>query len=137
MSVKEYKEWLQKKLDEHKIDRSRLIATIIVVERSLVVEQTRRGSSRSKPFYRLYKDDGEPTRAWIHAAELVLWLKYNDFKADPYVKSVVEYPLVRRMLFRPTRKQLPLNALFPSARKSTENIKSYVRHYRTWANKHY
>jgi hypothetical protein len=139
MSNEEYKEWLQRKLEEHHIGRPRLVATIIVVERALGHVMSDIGSRRRRPrpYYKLFNEDGTPTRAWVHAAELVLWLKYNDFRASPYVEAISTHPTVRRFLGnKKYRNQIPLNILFPAARKSTERLKEYSRHVKTYYIKH-
>ena len=136
LSQPAYRKWLEEKLRQHHIDRSHLIATIIVVERTLSSELERSGSRRIRPFYKLFKDDGKPTRAWIYAAELVLWLKYNRFKANPYVRSIVSYPFVRSRIVHPSdKKQIPLNILFPVTRTNTSRLKAYSHHFRAWINK--
>lgn len=137
LTKKEYKVWLQKKLDQHGIDRTRLLAVVIVVERALSYELNRMGSPRAKPFYRLFDDDGKPTRAWIHAAELALWLKYNGFKANPYVQGITRHPIVQKFIRNRNHKdQIPLNVMFPSARKDTARLKEYSRHFKSWHVKH-
>ena len=136
LSSEEYKRWLQRKLDEYHIDHDRLLAVVIVIERSLGVEQKRSGSARPEPYYKLYKKDGV-TKAWVHAAELVLWLKYNDYRANPFVHAIVTHPIVKRFMANKTRKeQIPLGVLFPSARKNTDRLKDYTRHVRGYFVKH-
>ena len=137
LSVEAYKEWLQNKLNQHGIDRARMIAVVIVIERSLGSELYRSGSQRKRPYYKLWGDDGKPTRAWVHAAELCLWLKYNGFKADPYVHAVAVHPKVHRFIANKDKKnQIPLNVLFPSARKSNVRMRDYIDHFKAWQFKH-
>ena len=137
LTVEEYKDWLDKKLIEHGINRVRLMAVVIVIERSLAFELSRSGSMRNKPYYRLYDDEGNPTKAWVHAAELALWLKYNGFKADSFVRGMVSHPVVRKFMADKNRKnQIPLNVLFPSARLGTDRLKDYSKHFKTWNIKH-
>jgi hypothetical protein len=137
LTSKEYKAWLNQKLDQHGIDRTRLMAVVIVIERSISFEQIRTGSARTKPYYRLYDDKGKPTKAWVHAAELALWLKYNGFKANTYIRGISTHPLIQRFIADKKRKeQIPLNVLFPSARMNTDRLKEYSRHFKSWNIKH-
>jgi hypothetical protein len=138
--VREYKKWLSKKLKQYKIDRHKLIAIVIVVERALGAELERRGYRKAKPFYRLWDDDGKTTRAWVHAAELAIWLAYNNFKADPYTRAIIKYPVVERFIYKAKQvnenKQVPLHILFPSARANTDRLKEYSDFYKQWSIKH-
>ncbi len=137
MTRKEYRNWLQKKLDEHGIDRTRLMAVVIVVERALSFELSRSGSSRYRPYYKLWKDNGVPTRAWVHAAELALWLKYNGYKANPFMQAISRHPIVRKFIVNKERKkQIPLNVFFPSGRVEIDRLRDYSRHFRSWDAKH-
>lgn len=132
LSHKEYRKWLENKLLEYGITGTQLVATVIVVERTLGAELARIGNNRNHIYYELFKDNGKPTRAWIYAAELTLWLKYNKFKANPYIQAIVTHPLVRRRVMNPTKKQIPLNVLFPVTRLNTVRLKEYSKHFRNW-----
>jgi hypothetical protein len=133
----EYRQWLQKKLAEHNISRDYLVSVVIVVERALYEELQRIGSYRRRPFYKLFKEDGSPTRAWIYAAELALWLKHHNFKANPYIAATIRLPTVRaRILDIDKKEQIPLNLIFPSTRISTDRLKKYSDHFKEWNRKH-
>lgn len=134
LPLKQYKEWLKMKLDEHGVNHDRLLAVVITVERTLNIELLKYGN-RNRPYYKLYKDDGKTTRAWIYAAELALFLKYKNFKAVPYVKSIITHPIVKRRIIREANKQVPLSMLFPSTRKSNDRFVEYSRHFRNWLDK--
>lgn len=136
MPLKEYKQWLEDKLVEHGVDRNNLYAVVITVERTLNTEMLKMGAKRRPPFYKLFKDDGNKTRAWIYAAELALFLKYQKFKASPYVQSIVTHPFVKKKIMSPSKKQIPLSILFPATRLNSDRLKDYSRHFRSWLDKH-
>jgi hypothetical protein len=135
LSRPEYRKWLQSKLIEYGIDRNKLLAVTIVVERTIGKELSRIGSTNARPFYKLFKEDNKPTRAWIYAAELSLWLKYNKYKAEPYVRSIVTHPKVKNQLTRDSKKQIPLNMLFPATRVNSDRLKDYSKHFHIWMDK--
>lgn len=77
----EYKAWLAHKLIKHDISKSYLLGLMIILERVLVDEKYKlTGMRNGKPFYNLTNGEGKHSRAWLHAAEIALWLKYKGYK---------------------------------------------------------
>lgn len=107
---------------------------MIVVER-VVEEESAKWGLRHKPFYSLRKSDGSPSRAWMNAAALAVWLKYKGYRAEDYVRAICSMPLVEHTL-RQRKDQVALNMIAPSFRKSAARLRRYEDCYLRWMRKH-
>ena len=132
----EYKEWIAQKLIQHKISRDYLLGLMIILERVLSAERYKlTGVERMKPFYNLRDGDGNPSRAWLHASEIAIWLKYRGYKPVDWFRATCTMPEIKRRLKH--REQIPLNMIMPSTRNGTTKLKEAEKHYRNWIRKSY
>jgi len=126
--VKQYKQWLKKKLKKHKITDEYLVCVAMALARIVAEERSKATfqSSLFVPFYRIYSvEDGKKkyTRAWFYIAELAIWIKYSGYPFDPWVRSVLQLPRCRRAL--KSNKPISLSTIQPSTRVSTKRLREY------------
>lgn len=127
----EYKAWLAHKLVVHKISRDYLLGLMIILERVLVEERYKlTGRKDRKPFYSLRNGEGKPSRAWLHASEIALWLKYRGYKPVDWFRSTCTMPTIKRRLKH--KGQIPISLIMPSTRNGSAKLREAEENYRRW-----
>lgn len=129
-TTKEYNIWLAQKMVEHKISRDYLLGLMIILERVLEEEKYKLTGRRLKPFYNLRNGEGGHSRAWLHASELALWLKYKGYKPVDWFRSTCAMPAIKRRLKH--KEQIPINMIMPSTRNGSARLREAEDNYRVW-----
>ena len=131
MNSKDYRKWLQTKMDQHQISKNYLLGLMIILERVLVDERYKlTGRKDYKPFYNLRNGEGEPSRAWLYASELALWLKHRGYKPVDWFRSTCSMPRIKKRLKH--KGQIPINMIMPSTRNGSEKLREAEGNYRRW-----
>ena len=129
-TTKEYKKWLETELALAGISNTYLQSVADLAARAIIKECADQGWPKSKAYFKVFKRDGTPSRAWWYVAELVLWLEYKQYPVMHYVRSLCHLPQVAGLLRH--GKPVSLSTLAPSTRHSTARLKAYAAHYERW-----
>ena len=117
-------------MDQYRISRDYLLGLMIILERVLEDEKYKLTGRKIRPFYNLRNGEGEHSRAWLHASEIALWLKYRGYKPVDWFRSTCTMPGIKMRLKH--KGQVPINMIMPSTRNGSAKLREAEENYRRW-----